>query len=556
MHLSLKKNTEMRNKHYLVVVFLLLFTVSVNAQNQKNTNKQAAKPKLIVGLVIDQMRWDYLYRFKDLYVEGGFKRLLNQGFSCENTFLPYVPTYTAVGHTCIYTGSIPSIDGIIGNNWYEKSINKSVYCTDDSTVSGVGTTSDAGKMSPKNLWVTTITDELRLSNNFKSKVIGIALKDRASILPAGHSANAAYWYDKGKWITSTHYMTSLPAWVNNFNAKDEVSSYMAKDWNTLLPIDKYSLSTADDKIYEGSIPGEKTNTFPHRTSLITKGKYETIKFTPSGATFTFDFAKQAIDNEQLGKNTVPDFLTVSISSTDYIGHTFGTNSIEIEDTYLRLDRDIADFLNYLDAKIGKGNYLLFLTADHGVAHTPGFLKEHNIPGGTFSDKAISKELNNKIQENFGISNAVLAVMNYEVYLDENGIKKQGNNLEAIKQFVINILLQKEYVTNAFETKKIAEETLPTPIKERLINGFNDTRSGDIQFVPKAGYFDGGSKGTTHGLWNPYDSHIPLVWFGWGVNTGKTNKETYMTDISATLAGMLQIQMPSGCVGHVITEVIK
>jgi predicted AlkP superfamily pyrophosphatase or phosphodiesterase len=517
---------------------------------------QNAKPELVVGLVIDQMRWDYLYRFKDLYTEGGFKRLLSQGNTCDNTLIPYVPTYTAVGHTCIFTGSVPAIDGIIGNNWYERSINSSVYCTDDSTVTGVGTTSSAGKMSPANLWVTTITDELRLSNNFKSKVIGIALKDRASILPGGHSANAAYWFDNGKWITSTHYMTALPEWVNAFNSKDEAGKYMSKDWNTLLPIDKYTLSTADDKDYEANIPGEKSSVFPHRLSQISSGKYESFKYTPAAATFTFDFAKQAIQNEQLGKNTVPDFLTVSISSTDYIGHTFGTNSIEIEDTYLRLDRDIADFLVYLDRKVGKGNYLLFLTADHGVAHTPGFLKEHGIPGGSFSDGAIAKELNKIVEDRLGYKKSVITVMNYEVYLDTKGLESAKANVDAVKQLIIKTLKEKDYVTNVFETKKVSSETLPEPVKNMVSNGFNDIRSGDIQFVPRAGYFDGGTKGTTHGLWNPYDAHIPLVWFGWGVKPGKTNRETYMTDISATVAAMLNIQMPSGCVGHVITEVIK
>lgn len=546
----------MKKKYYIILFCLLAMNVFATAQQKNTVSSGMEKPKLVIGLVIDQMRWDYLYRFSELYGSGGFKRLLKQGFSCENTMIPYVPTYTAVGHTCIYTGSVPAIDGIIGNFWYEKSLNSTVYCTDDSTVSGVGTSSAAGKMSPKNLWVTTITDELRLSNNFKSKVIGIALKDRGAILPAGHSANAAYWYDAGKWISSTHYMAALPAWVNDFNKKDEAGIFMSKDWNTLLPIEKYTLSTADDKPYEANLPGEKTVTFPHKLSQTGASKYESFKYTPFAATYTFDFAKQALENEQLGKNTVTDFLTVSISSTDYTGHAFGTNSIEIEDTYLRLDRDIADFLNYLDAKTGKGNYLLFLTADHGVANTPGFLAEHKIPGGTFSDLALAAELNKKIEENFGIKKAVVSLQNYQVYLDIDAMEKQGNDAEALKKLIIKTLKEKDFITNAFETKKISTETLPEPVKKMVSNSYNDKRSGDIQFVPKAGYFDGGPRGTTHGLWNPYDAHIPLVWFGWGVKQGKTNRETYMTDIAATVAAMLQIQMPSGCVGQVIPELIK
>jgi predicted AlkP superfamily pyrophosphatase or phosphodiesterase len=502
------------------------------------------------------MRWDYLYRFKDLYSANGFKRMLAQGFSCENTLIPYMPTYTAPGHTCIYTGSVPAVHGIVGNNWFDKTTGKIVYCTDDSTVQTVGSNSVAGKMSPVNMWATTITDELRLSNNFKSKVIGISLKDRGAILPAGHSANAAYWYDAGKWITSTYYMNELPQWVNNENAKDLPGAYMSKDWNTLLPIEKYDLSSADDKPYETPIRGEKTVTFPHKTSqLSATDKYEAFKTTPYGATYTFDFAKAAIANEKMGTGAVTDFLAVSISSTDYIGHSFGPNSIEAEDAYLRLDKDIADFLQYLDATFGKGNYLTFLTADHGVAHVPGFLAEHKIPGGTISDLDLMTELNKAVEEKFGLKKAVLSIQNYQVYLNTDEMEKQQKDVKAITKTVISALKKKPNIVNAAETEDISSAGLPEPQKKMFGNGYNPKRSGDIMFTFKPGYFEGGSKGTTHGLWNPYDAHIPLLFFGWNIKYGKTNRETYMTDISATIAAMLQIQMPSGCVGKVITEVI-
>jgi predicted AlkP superfamily pyrophosphatase or phosphodiesterase len=538
----------MLRRSFLLFTFYL-FTISSFAQS--------SKPKLVVGLVIDQMRWDYLYRFNALYGQGGFKRMLKEGFSSENNFIPYVPTYTAVGHTCIYTGSVPAITGIVGNNWFDKTTGKGVYCTDDSTVSTVGNSGKAGKMSPANLWVTTITDELRLSNNFKSKVIGIALKDRGSILPAGHSANAAYWYDAGKWITSTHYMNALPTWVEQFNGKDLAGKYMSKDWTTLLPMSRYDLSTADDKPYETAIKGETTVTFPHKLSSIPDSiKYESFRTTPFANTFTFDFAKAAIENESLGKNTVTDFLAISISSTDYIGHSFGPNSVEIEDTYLRLDKDIADFLLYLDTKLGKGNYTVFLSADHAVAHIPAFLAEHKIPGGNFEDADLRKELNQMIETDFGVPRAVQSLQNYQVYLNNNELEKQGKDVAAVKKAVIKALQAKPFIITAFETDKLALTTLSEPQKIMLANGYNTKRSGDIQFTLKAGYFDGGAKGTTHGLWNPYDAHIPCVFFGWGVKPGKTNRETYMTDIAPTLAAMLQIQMPSGCVGKVITELIK
>lgn len=518
---------------------------------------QTQRPKLVVGLVIDQMRWDYLYRYDALYSANGFKRLLKEGFTAENTLIPYLPTYTAVGHTCIYTGSIPAITGIIGNNWYDPYEQKWVYCTDDSTVNTVGNTGKAGKMSPANLWTTTITDELRLATNFKSKVIGVALKDRGAILPAGHSANAAYWYDAGKWISSTHYMTSLPNWVTKFNDKDIAGKYMGSDWNTLLPADKYDLSTEDDKPYENTIKGEKTVTFPHKLSAIEgKDKYEAFRTTPFANSFTFDFAKAAVENEMLGKNSVTDFLTVSISSTDYVGHTFGPNSVEIEDTYLRLDRDIADFLNYLDTKVGKGNYTLFLSADHGAAHIPAFLAEHNIPGGAFEDAGILKELNTKIEEKLSVKKAVQTVMNYQVYLNKKGIKEQGKSIEEVTAFIISTLKEKDFIVNAVELDELQEAALPQPQKDMMINGYNPKRSGDIQFTFKPGYFDGWTKGTTHGAWNPYDAHIPCLFFGWGVRPGKTFRTTSMADIAPTIAALLKIQMPNGCVGKVIAELVK
>ena len=544
----------MRNKHLLLCVFSLCMMGVASAQTQPT-----AKPKLVVGIVIDQMRWDYLYRFNDLYGANGLKRLLNKGFSCENTLIPYVPTYTAVGHTCVYTGSVPAYTGIVGNNWFDKTTITNVYCTDDSTVNPVGSNTKGGKMSPENLWVTTITDELRLSNNFKSKVIGIAMKDRGAILPAGHSANAAYWYDdkSGKWISSTYYMQQLPDWVSQFNAKDVAGNYMKQDWNTLLPINKYDLSSADDEPYENAIKGEKTVTFPHKLSTIGDAdKYESFKTTPFANSFTFDFAKSAIENESLGKNTVPDFLAVSISSTDYIGHSFGPNSVEIEDTYLRLDNDIADFLQYLDTKVGKGNYLVFLTADHGVAHIPAFLAEHKIPGGVFNEGEVSRELNKMIEDEFGMKNVVQSLQNYQVYLNADEISKQGKDLSAVKKSVIRFLAAKPFIIHVFDTRELASTTMPEPQKTMMGNGFNPKRSGDIQFTFKPGYFDGGKKGTTHGLWNPYDAHIPLLWYGWNIKPGRTNRETYMTDIAPTVAALLQIQMPSGCVGKVITELTK
>jgi predicted AlkP superfamily pyrophosphatase or phosphodiesterase len=545
-------------KFIFFLLIVIFFSKNINAQKNSSASNEIGRPKIVVGIVIDQMRWDYLYRFYNRYSTGGFKKLIGKGYSFDNTMLPYVPTYTAVGHTTIYTGGIPATHGMIGNNWYEKTIKKNMYCTEDSTVQGVGNNDINGKMSPRNLWATTITDELRLATNFESKVIGISLKDRGAILPAGHSANGAYWYDEktGKWITSNYYMQQLPDWVNTFNTQDEPGNMMKNDWNTLYPINTYTQSTADNQPYELALSGLTTSTFPHKLSGIGSIKYSTFKYTPFAATFTFNFAKAAIKNEKLGSGKATDFLTVSVSSTDYMGHSFGPNSIEAEDTYLRLDKDIADFLNYLDATIGKNTYLVFLTADHGAAHIPAFLKEHNIDAGVFSDLAISQQLNKMVEDSFSIKSTILSVQNYQVYMDVKMLKNSGKDIAAVKAAVIQNLQNLPYITNVFETDKISTITMAEPLKTMLINGYTPTRSGDIQFVVKPGYFDGGLKGTTHGLWNPYDAHIPLLFYGWKIKAGKTNRETYMTDIAPTLAAILHIQMPSGSVGKVLQEIVQ
>jgi len=546
-------------------IFRLIFTVSVfsisfsSAQTKKTSTTSAkafpaevARPKLVVGLVVDQMRWDYLYRYYNRYTNGGFKRLINEGFSVENTFIPYTPTYTACGHTCIYTGSVPAVHGIIGNDWYDPETRKSVYCTEDSSVSTVGSTpSSEGNMSPKNMLTTTITDELRLATNFKGKVIGISLKDRGSILPAGHAANAAYWYQgsTGNWITSTYYMKEVPGWIADYNKLKLANKFYAKNWETLYPINTYVNSTKDENAYEG-----KSSTFPHQLTQNIDKNFDAIRSTPYGNTITLDLAKLAILSEDLGQDNITDFLAVSCSSTDYIGHAYGPNSIEAEDTYLRLDKDFEEFFNYLDKKVGKGNYTVFLTADHGAAHVPGFMQENKLPAGVVSDREIASKLNTYLNDKFKLGNVVLKSMNNQIIFDHDKTDKADISFDVIKSASVEFLKRQDGFQNALDIAKVSQATLQEIQKKMITNGYNARRSGDIYYVLQPNWFNGGSTGTTHGNWNPYDSHIPLVFMGWGIKPGATNTTHYMTDIAPTLAALLHIQTPNGTVGEPITEI--
>ncbi len=520
-----------------------------------------ARPKLVVGIVIDQMRWDYLYRYADLYKpDGGFKRLLNNGFTCENTFVPYTPTVTAVGHTCIYTGSVPAIHGITGNNWYDNIEHKTVYCTDDSSVQTVGsTTTTAGKMSPRRMLTTTVGDELKLSTNFKSKVIGIAIKDRGAILPAGHAATAAYWYDyqTGNFITSTYYTNALPQWVQDFNKRKIVDSLYQLNWQLALRKDVYlNYSRADDEPYEKKPFGNDQTAFPYTLSKYAGKDYSIIASTPQGNTLTVAMAEAAVSAEHLGKNTVTDFLAVSFSSPDYIGHAFGPNSFEMMDDYVRLDMELGKFFSFLDSTVGKGQYTVFLTADHGVAHIPNFSIANNLPGGSFDDLKITGEMNAGLKTNFGKDNIVIGILNCQVVFNNDLITANNLDKESITKWVVTYLQKQESVAQVFKISDLMMFPLNERQKEMFVNGYYPSRSGEIQIIVKPGYVEGNGTGTSHGLWNPYDSHIPLLWYGWGIKYGSTNREIYMTDIAATVSALLHIQMPSGCIGKVIEEVMK
>ena len=548
-----------------LIPFLLLFFVitSLSAQKKKSTVSFEAsiadKPKLVVGIVVDQMRYDFLYRYSEKYSSGGFKRLMNEGFNCRNNHYDYAPTVTAAGHAAIFTGSIPAINGIIGNEWFNQKTGKSVYCVEDSSVRTVGSDSKAGLMSPKNLLVSTITDQLKIANNFESKTIGIALKDRGSILPAGHTANAAYWFDSknGAWITSSFYMNDLPQWVKDFNSMKMPQKYMAEGWKTLLPIEKYTESTADNQAYEAKLSGEKTATFPHELAAQSGvNLLEVIRTTPFGNTLTKDFALVAIQNENLGKSPKTDFLTISFSSPDYVGHAFGPNSIEVEDTYLRLDKDIEEILTSLDNSLGKGNYLVFLSADHGVADVPGFWQSQKLPAGVVDAAMSSREVKTALKTAFGEGEFIIAEDNSQLYLNANLMEEKKISYTQIYEIVRKTLLKRDDVADVIDLHNLANSTLPDYQLSYVKNGFNPRRSGDIMVVLNPSWFAGRKQGTTHGSLYRYDTHVPLLFYGWKIKSGETTLRTNISDISPTVADLLNILEPNGSVGNVISGVKK
>ncbi len=535
-------------KTKFLFILLLFFFQAYNLLPQN-----VERPKLVVGIVIDQMRYDYLYRFNQYFGNDGFKRLMDEGTNFTYAHFNYVPTYTAPGHTSIYTGTTPFYHGIIANDWYDKSKEKMIYCVNDTTERSIGSNDVEGEMSPKNLMATTITDQIKLATSGKSKVISISLKDRAAILPGGHWANAAYWYDSktGDFISSSYYTKSLPKWVIDFNNRKLADNYLSNEWKLSKPISDYQISNPDESPYENDVFSEGKTSFPHSFSNVKpQNKYGVLESTPFGNQLLEEFVKAALKNENLGKGNETDFLAISFSSTDFIGHAYGNYSYELEDTYIKLDSQIADLLKALDKQVGKGNYLLFFTADHGVLDTPSYLKEHNLPTGELNYKKALDSLNQFSIRTFGDKNIIENFSNNQIFLNRNLIAQRNLDIHKVEQDYADFLRNTFPAIASVFTRDALEMQTPNRMSTNLtLNGFNPERSGDIAITLRPGYLISFmKKGTTHGAPYNYDTHVPMIFYGWHIPKQTVNTPVYIVDIAATVANLLNISEPSACIG--------
>ncbi len=501
-------------KKYFLLIGILL-TASLTALAEKGFTE---KPKLVVGIVVDQMRWDYLSRYYDQWGNDGMKRLIDEGYSMNNCLINYVPTVTSIGHTSVYTGTTPAFHGICGNNFYLDG--REVNCVKDTTMQTVGSTTKKGQSSPHLLLATTIGDQLRLHTDFRSKVIGVSFKDRAAILPAGRSANAAYWLDNkaGCFVSSTYYMQELPDYVK------EVNTRMAKN-------------------KELKKVGEDVSLYPLCGHLTT------------------DMAIAALKGENLGKGEATDMLCVSYSQTDAIGHKWGTRGENTDGAYMGLDEDITRLLAALDEQVGRGNYLLFLTADHGGAHNWKHMQDHKMNGGKWMYKEYIKQAEAYVAQMLGNKKAVINdMLDFRIYLNHQAIIDQDLEVDAVKECLIDFFNTVPNVVYAVDFQYLRTSSLP----ERLLNmaamGYHPRRSGDILLIIEPGYYLYGDwsspVGTTHGSWNPYDAHIPLLFYGWHIKHGESSREVHINDIAPTVCQMLHIQQPNACSGEAILEVFE
>ena len=467
-----------------VLIFSLLFAISINA----NQNEEQ-KPKLVVAVVVDQMRYDFLENLSYRFSENGFNRLINEGYNCKNNFYNYVPTVTGPGHSSVSTGSTPMTHGIVGNNWYDREQNKSVYCTDDVSYDNIGGDDYSGNKSPNNLLVETFAD-INKSYNKDAKTVSVAIKDRGSILMGGKNADAAYWYygkERAQWITSTYYMQKLPSWVENFNMEDNLEKYL-EEWVPLYDISTYDNYEIDNNNFEKLFKGKDDSAFPYDTKSLMKHNdcFDMIKETPYGNQMTTDFAIEAIINEDLGKRGVTDVITIGYSSTDYVGHSFGVASVETQDTYIRLDKEIEKLLLFLDNELGENQYTLFLTGDHGVLEIPAFLTNSGIDAKAVSENELALNVVTQLKKVFGVEvkDLISNVDNSQIYLNDTGISSLGLEKNKVMNQIIKILKSFDFISNAYSSDYIINSKNLDGYEKLIQNGFHEKRSGDVALILK------------------------------------------------------------------------
>lgn len=521
------------------------------------------RPKLVVGIVVDQMRQEYLYRYETKFGDGGFRRLMRDGFMATNAHYNYVPTITGPGHASIYTGTTPAVHGIIGNEYYDKELRDVVYCVGDERQRPVG--GEGHGVSPWRMLSTTLTDELELFTNRKAKVIAASVKDRSAVLPAGHMADAAYFPEGrgGKFITSSFYRSELPVWVNQFNDRNLPAKYVEKPWTPLLSLEQYTESGPDDSPYERKIKGTGSTTFPYNfVELIKKNGGEVFAYSPYANDYLTEFAKAAVTGEQLGKDDVPDFLAVSFSSPDILGHAVGPRAVELQDMYMRLDKNLEDLLNTLDKEVGAGNYTVFLSADHAVADVPQLLTDNNVPAGYFNDGHALAKLNEYLATFYPGKTLVEKISDNQLFLNHRAFdgdpRTLGLDLFVVAELAGKFLMTLEGVNNYYTEAVIKQSDFQEGgVKGKIVRGHHARRSGDVVFVLEPGWIEGGSvQGTTHGSPYAYDTHVPMLFYGFGIKPGSSAVYHPITDIAPTISTILKIMFPSGCTGQPVTESLK
>jgi hypothetical protein len=517
-------------------------------------------PKLVVGIVVDQMRPDYIYRYWDKFEEGGFRRLVGQGFSFTHAHFDYMPTATGPGHAGIFTGTTPSVHGIMGNSWYVRERNRSINVVTVPGHTGVGSRPGAeNNKAPSNLLTTTVGDELRLHTNMQSRVVSISRKDRSAMMMGGHLAQA-YWYESatGNLVTSSYYRDSLPQWLIDFNARNLPQELLSMPWETLLPLESYTESISDANAYESVYPDQNEPVFPHNLPVRISDHDANpglLSSTPLSDTFLTEAVFAAIDGEQLGQRGTTDLLALSYSTSDSIGHAYGPASVEMQDTYLRLDQNIARLLRRLDEQVGAGEYLVFLTSDHGAVHVPQYLVDGGVPGGYLNPVETFGALVAYLESHYG-ENLLQGQSNFELFLNHQRMDELGLDHADVQRRVARFMMSMAGVAGALTADALANTQFTQGIPQIVQNGYHRKRSGDvlIWLDPQVAPFS--AAGTEHGSPWAYDRHAPMLWYGKNIPAGSSSAPVFIRDIASTVATFLRSPLPSGNTGNPMNEYMK
>jgi Type I phosphodiesterase / nucleotide pyrophosphatase len=524
----------------------------------------AGDVRLVVVIVVDQFRYDYLERFHDLFGKDGFRRLTDNGASFTDANFDYVPTYTGPGHAAVFTGSVPAHNGIVGNSWFDRAtgqVHPIVFDPDVRMVTGDGPQGKKGAPSPRLLIGTTLGDQMRMSNHFRSRVVSISQKDRAAVLPGGKRPNGAYWFDaaRGEFVTSDYYLPQLPAWVKRFNRDQGPDRFFGKRWERSRPQSAYARAQSKREEPVASSPEDVGLGDALTGGLKKPGPtfYAAFEMTPFASDLLADFAETAVTAESLGVDTDPDLLAVSFSAPDFVGHTYGPDSQEVEDTYLRLDATLAGLLDFIDAHVGLAHTIVAITGDHGVCPVPAYLRAHGIDAGSVSMPDVTSAVETALSSRFGSGTWVRELTNDQIFLDDALIQKRKLDAQDVQRVAGEAALTVHGMASYFTRAQIMGGDLPAgPIAERVGNGFDPERCGDVCLVMKPFYFAGESAAATHGSGYPYDTHVPVVLFGPGVRPGRYNDACTPSDITPTLAAMLGVQPPPTRTGRVLTEALS
>jgi len=540
----------------IIIVFILLTIVDGNSLTAQNIKTSSNTPRLVVVLSVDQMRTDYLTRFRNKFQEGGFKRLVSEGAVCSNAQLNLHIQKTSTGTATMFTGVYPASHGIVNDSWYDRLKKKEINCIDDNYFITVGSDSKEGERSAAKLLSPTIGDLIKINTRNKSKVFSVAMNDVSAVLSAGHAANGAYWFDtqNGNMISSSYYVDIFPEWVRQFNEKQFAKTYTQRDWTTLLPIKSYEESLGDDYVLEKGYY-DRWNTFPYDLKKIKEkaGSYKFIKTTPFANNIVKDFAVNLIHAEKLGDDEYPDFLAVTFSSMDYENSSFGPESIEMEDIYLRLDQDIALLLDFVDKTVGKGNSLVVLTSTCSSVYPVDYLKEEfHMPVGTFSPESAIALLKSFLNITYGQGDWIEVSGEQQIYFNRDLLEKKNISLADIQTKTANFINQFEGVKIALPSVSFEQGDYSKGQLATIANSYNFKRSGDVLYQFEDGWQPVYKYQRT--IYND-NANIPLIMFGNSVRKTQVRRQIQGEDLVPTILEILKMPIPDYCTGKILEEVL-